>query len=212
MDGSILGNKSGVSLGGFIVYVMLLILIAAVAFIIYGPVPYDAYYHNSRESSAYYHNSRESGRRSTCMTNLKQLGLASFMYSQDWDDRWMPARGWAGDALYNYVKNDGIFDCPRISGTASMQTDYEYNPNIAGAGMKDFVNDPGTVLCMADGRPKNRDTAVAGMEFSYPHMYYRTFLGIKLEGREEMHCLFCDTHVGRLSRQEAPAKCKYRIK
>lgn len=67
---------------------------------------------------------RESARRSSCASNLKQIGLASAQYTQDYDGYIVPARidnktplndvgeyTWA-DRLYPYVKNQQIYVCP----------------------------------------------------------------------------------------------------
>jgi prepilin-type N-terminal cleavage/methylation domain-containing protein/prepilin-type processing-associated H-X9-DG protein len=70
---------------------------------------------------------RENARRSSCQSNLKQIGLGLTQYLQDYDER-MPrsAFGPGGtttpsdpnsnykwmDALYPYVKSEQIFDCP----------------------------------------------------------------------------------------------------
>lgn len=70
---------------------------------------------------------RENARRSSCQSNLKQLGLAFVQYSQDYDER-MPSavpsypqgcctnaypygQGW-GAQLYPYAKNVQIYACP----------------------------------------------------------------------------------------------------
>ena len=59
---------------------------------------------------------RETARRSTCGSNLKQIGLGLTQYTQDYDDQ-MPARSaGAGGVLQNilqpYVKSYQIFQCP----------------------------------------------------------------------------------------------------
>lgn len=63
---------------------------------------------------------REKARAATCMNNLKQLGLACFMYVQDNDDRFPRAYyvsylttgyGWAL-GLVPYVKTYRLFYCP----------------------------------------------------------------------------------------------------
>jgi len=58
---------------------------------------------------------RENARKSTCQSNLKQMGLGFSMYAQDYDERLLGARmhpgGWVG-AIQPYVKNDKIFECP----------------------------------------------------------------------------------------------------
>jgi len=82
---------------------------------------------------------REQARKTTCISNHKQLGLAVLMYAQDYDETFPamdmiggsgyfhtppvkidPSRGWnavenkfvAGDLLDAYIKNDGLFHCP----------------------------------------------------------------------------------------------------
>lgn len=71
---------------------------------------------------------RENARRSSCLSNLKQLGLSMTMYIQDYDERFTPAwtsgpfiqpdgvvnsnasRWWI--KLYPYMKNTQIMNCP----------------------------------------------------------------------------------------------------
>ena len=66
---------------------------------------------------------RENARRSSCQSNLKQIGLGLMQYTQDYDERF-PAGlpnttndasyigvGWAG-ATYPYIKSSQIFVCP----------------------------------------------------------------------------------------------------
>ncbi len=65
---------------------------------------------------------RENARKSTCQSNLKQLGLGIMQYVQDYDERYPSvyddARGypagrliWA-DKIMPYVKNRKVFVCP----------------------------------------------------------------------------------------------------
>ncbi|BCM93739.1 hypothetical protein IAD21_05630 [Abditibacteriota bacterium] len=58
---------------------------------------------------------RENARKSTCQSNLKQLGLALQMYSQDFDERMMPAQSdtlrWP-QLLAPYTKARGFVFCP----------------------------------------------------------------------------------------------------
>ena len=60
---------------------------------------------------------REKARRTSCTSNMKQLGLALAQYTQDYDER-MPSghaaldqRGWAGQ-IFSYVKSTGVYKCP----------------------------------------------------------------------------------------------------
>jgi prepilin-type N-terminal cleavage/methylation domain-containing protein/prepilin-type processing-associated H-X9-DG protein len=88
---------------------------------------------------------RENARRSGCMSNLKQIGLAMTMYSQDYDEHLMPQSIWGpnkhndGVAKYNwmyclvpYVKSDQVYVCPSRSQLSSAvanqpETNYGYN-------------------------------------------------------------------------------------
>ena len=85
---------------------------------------------------------REQARKITCLSNFKQVGLSSEMYSQDYDETLVPAGNryvhmpvllwldcggdpscmsqpatWVDweDALYPYIKNGGIFTCPDLT-------------------------------------------------------------------------------------------------
>jgi prepilin-type N-terminal cleavage/methylation domain-containing protein/prepilin-type processing-associated H-X9-DG protein len=73
---------------------------------------------------------REKARQSTCLSNTKQIGMALMQYEQDWDDAnpgvWfgpVSASPWSRpsddvrfykwmDAVYPYVKNEQVFNCP----------------------------------------------------------------------------------------------------
>ncbi len=59
---------------------------------------------------------RENARRTACLSNLKQLGLAYAQYNQDADERFTPsfyasAQGWAGE-IYPFVKSTAVYTCP----------------------------------------------------------------------------------------------------
>ena len=61
---------------------------------------------------------REKARQTTCLSNLKQIGLAMTQYTQDNDESFpvgvIPGglgQGWAG-TIYPYVKSTGAFKCP----------------------------------------------------------------------------------------------------
>jgi prepilin-type N-terminal cleavage/methylation domain-containing protein/prepilin-type processing-associated H-X9-DG protein len=53
---------------------------------------------------------RENARRASCQSNLKQIGLATMQYNQDYDER-MFSNAWA-TLLQPYAKSTQIFSCP----------------------------------------------------------------------------------------------------
>ncbi|MDX1934450.1 MAG: prepilin-type N-terminal cleavage/methylation domain-containing protein [Capsulimonadales bacterium] len=96
---------------------------------------------------------RESGRRATCLTHMRETGLAFLMYAQDYDEKfpcagrgaivtepgttldmygnsqggdWLEIRFWTGMIL-PYTKNRQIFFCP--SGTPEDGVPKSINPN-----------------------------------------------------------------------------------
>ena len=84
---------------------------------------------------------REKARQTSCLNNVKQMGLAAVMYSSDYDDALVPARIRYGDTctywcphpartglLEPYINNRQIFLCPSTD-TASWGgvTDYGIN-------------------------------------------------------------------------------------
>jgi prepilin-type N-terminal cleavage/methylation domain-containing protein/prepilin-type processing-associated H-X9-DG protein len=110
---------------------------------------------------------REKARQTSCLSNLKQLGLGMIMYSQDYDETFSPTsrtytlwldpalgtfnynaptntgnyHGWA-TAILPYVKNSQIFLCPS---TQYSCYGVAYGlparcPNAAGTAMQDFFN------------------------------------------------------------------------
>jgi len=70
---------------------------------------------------------RENARRSSCMSNLKQIGLGSLQYSQDYDEKFLSQNGTGqnittgfhfGVILQPYMKSKQVFLCPSAAGSA----------------------------------------------------------------------------------------------
>ncbi|MCA1594996.1 MAG: DUF1559 domain-containing protein [Chloroflexi bacterium] len=69
---------------------------------------------------------REAARKASCASNLKQLGTATLMYVQDYDEKYPPGDNWHGttaalDANYQcgnrfmlspYIKSEAVWHCP----------------------------------------------------------------------------------------------------
>jgi prepilin-type N-terminal cleavage/methylation domain-containing protein/prepilin-type processing-associated H-X9-DG protein len=74
---------------------------------------------------------RENARRASCQSNLKQIGMATMMYTQDYDDHmYASSRGYSSeptiyDYMEPYLKSKQVLVCPSIS--ALPDTSYGYN-------------------------------------------------------------------------------------
>ncbi len=89
---------------------------------------------------------RENARRTSCLSNMKQIGLGTMMYAQDHDE-WLPigarrriiwgARGTWRSFLQPYVKNTQVFRCPSddtglVDAGDFLPVSYGINYTIAG--------------------------------------------------------------------------------
>ena len=78
---------------------------------------------------------REQARKTSCVSNLRQIGAATLMYAQDYDEILPPVNlgacpgptsvSWA-DMIFPYVRNEKVFDCP--SATNRMRLNRNVNP------------------------------------------------------------------------------------
>ncbi|HEY0075962.1 MAG TPA: DUF1559 domain-containing protein [Abditibacteriaceae bacterium] len=86
---------------------------------------------------------RENARKSSCLNNLKQIGIGIMQYTQDHDEtvmpHWIGPGGYPGtsrwmDLARPYIKNNQVFVCP-------SHANVRYVPND--------VNNPGSYTCSA---------------------------------------------------------------
>lgn len=101
---------------------------------------------------------REKARQASCLSNVKQIGLACRQYMQDYDETcplwgrysyqyWnaaAPADYWSlRGLLAPYCKNDQIFVCPSAANNATYPYAYSYHVNaeaLCNAGLSDPIN------------------------------------------------------------------------
>jgi prepilin-type N-terminal cleavage/methylation domain-containing protein/prepilin-type processing-associated H-X9-DG protein len=81
---------------------------------------------------------REKARQTSCLSNMKQLGLAGLQYVQDYDEQWQSTdnwgQGWA-ELWWPYVKSTGAYTCMDDTAQAPGawapdQISYAINQNI----------------------------------------------------------------------------------
>lgn len=73
-------------------------------------------------------NASRKAQKSACLSNLKQVGLACLMYTQDYDERWAPAARWC-DGTRPYLRNDEVYVCPVLPGA---RCGYTLNARLGG--------------------------------------------------------------------------------
>jgi prepilin-type processing-associated H-X9-DG protein/prepilin-type N-terminal cleavage/methylation domain-containing protein len=139
-------RKAGFTLLDLLVVIAIISLLAAILFPVFGRV-------------------RENARRSSCQSNLKQIGLGALQYVQDYDTHFMMCVvntsgpysdsvpfGWS-QALQPYLKSFQILQCPSEPngppatsgmGNSNGYTDYYYNRTLDGGWI--YTNSTGTLL------------------------------------------------------------------
>lgn len=102
---------------------------------------------------------REKARQTSCLSNVKQIGLGFQMYKQDYDEtwpamfwsgttsRWEPYPGLWGGEVAPYIKNTQIFLCPSKSDATCS---YAYNVYLDRR--KDAaITTPANMVTISDG-------------------------------------------------------------
>src|SRR5438105_2858869 len=90
---------------------------------------------------------REKARQTSCLSNMKQLGIAVQMYTQDYDETFpfaCPDDWWAytwGVTIQPYIKNEQILRCPSDPGLTNASENWA-GPHISYAanGLIKWVN------------------------------------------------------------------------
>lgn len=107
---------------------------------------------------------REKARVASCLSNVKQLTIATLQYAKDYDGILPPAPDWA-IAIDPYLRNSQISICP------TFQTDplphYAMPAGLSGANLNELPDPAGTVLIyeVQQGQPAYRHNG--GMNVGY---------------------------------------------
>lgn len=117
----------------------------------------------------------QEARKSTCQSNLKQLGLAMLQYCRDYDEMFPMAAKW--DALSPYAKNSELFHCP------SASNGYAMNTHLSHANMA-RVTHPATTPALYDSMLGRKNAHDTGASWPSPPRH--------LEGN---NMLYTDAHV-----------------
>ncbi len=104
------GNKKGFTLIELLVVIAIIAILAAILFPVFA-------------------RARENARRSSCLSNTKQIGLGILQYTQDYDEKFplvstdelAPTVGWWGVMVQPYIKSKQVFFCPSDSSVSASQ-------------------------------------------------------------------------------------------
>jgi len=130
---------------------------------------------------------RENARRTSCLSNMKQIGLGLEMYKQDFDGTYPFSRalplGTFREVLQPYIKSTQVFVCP--SAPTDWPLDYTYNQMFGYQPGDVYSPDRsgGTISCngvgqhvydgLRDSAVTEPSTTIVITEASLPYWYWR---------------------------------------
>ena len=153
-----------------------------------------------------------------CQSNLKQVALGVFQYTQDYDEKYPIVKvntagitgsnpwGWA-DALQPYLKSTAVFHCPsnpqyrnkrRPNSPKSWgYTDYFYNSRLSGMSQAEVEAVALTVL-LGDGNDGTGGTSARYSLGGMPHAWRQNKNSPSFRHQNAAYYAFADGHVALL--------------
>ena len=133
---------------------------------------------------------REKARQTSCLSNLKQLGLGAIQYAQDYDERWVryryPDPYFWREKLEPYLKNTQMLTCPSRK-TVALGYGINYH-HLVGWSLAD-VKFPAEHLAFCDNH-----NALAGCPHDASYTYYSPGLD-PLPHNDGINVVYVDGHA-----------------
>ncbi len=114
---------------------------------------------------------REKARQISCTSNLKQIGLAFIMYSDDWKESLVPGYGMTPTGnqpwhwfVSSYLGDDRARECPSYSINANKGYSYGFNTELNGAPMIGTIKQPSATVLLGDGCRIDRAVAFVDLD------------------------------------------------
>ncbi len=91
---------------------------------------------------------RDNSRRANCLSNQKQIVMALWQYTADYNGDDLPSRDWVA-LIKPYVKENAIFRCPSKNG-GQGKSDYFFNSRFLKRELQ-AIKKPETLVLLGDG-------------------------------------------------------------
>ncbi len=88
---------------------------------------------------------RGKARETSCMSNMKMLGLSNLMYAQDYDEVMPKATQWMTDTK-PYAANDHSYRCPVVVTSDPQSYGYAFNSNLSQLPLSKVVSPQATCV------------------------------------------------------------------
>lgn len=106
---------------------------------------------------------REKARQVSCMSNMKQQGLALMMYAQDYDEVMPPKNAKWMDTLLPYIKDEKVFRCPSV---ITGQFGYAFSPELFGKKFKNIAS-PATTTAIFESTNLSRNATTGTVAYRH---------------------------------------------